>query len=248
MNEIVTAGEVQLPAEVQAMLQRSAQQQAEGETSQVPFMSTKGKKFAIGDDKLGTTLKCIILSTVFDHSYYDRPYDPDTTTPPACFAIGDVDSDLVPNEISPVKQHSNCRDCPKNQFQSASNGKGKACRNGRRLLICSVDSDCRANFGDMAIVNVSPTALKGISKYIKSINNIKKLPVWAVVTTLSFDDDAAYPIVVPTFEKSVHPDDITVIAERSQEFIELVSVVYDVEDFEPLEAAAVTKKKESKMS
>ena len=240
-----------LTPEVKALLAQSAENQSIAETNTIPFISLKGKKFSVGDDKLGTMLKVVILADVFDNSWYDRPYDAgsDDVYPPACFAIYKDSTEAAPHEDSPVAQSDTCEMCDKNQF--GSKGKGKACRNGRRILIASVGDDGRVNFGDLAIINMSPTALKGFSKYAKSISTIKKLPLWAVHTTLSFDDDAAYPVLVASYDNTAHGDDITRIAGLLDTFNDAVSIPYDTSNYEPpanpAEAQAQTTKK-SKMS
>lgn len=250
-NELIeqSATEVAtISPEVQALLDQAAKEQAENEQTSIPFISLKGKKFAIGDDKLGNMLKVIILADVFDHSWYDRAYDAssDEVFPPACFAIGNDVNEMAPDPTSPVPQSDSCSTCALNEF--GSKGKGKACRNGRRILIASVDDKGRANFGDLAIINMSPTALKGFSKYVKSINTIKKLPLWAVITSLSFDDDAAYPVLVPAYEMNAAGADIEIIAGRLQEFAEYVSVPYDTSTYVAPEAVAESTAKKSKMS
>lgn len=258
-NEIIesTAIDIAKPAipdDIKALLAQAAQDQAVNETTSIPFISLKGKKFTVGDDKLGTVLKTVILADAFDNAWYDRPYDSssDDIHPPACFAIyKDIDS-ASPRIESPVPQSTLCGDCDKNQFGSSANGKGKACRNGRRILIASVDDNNRVNFGDLAIINMSPTALKGYSKYVKSVSAIKKLPLWAVITTLSFDDDAAYPVLVASFDGTAHGDDITTIAASLSVYQDAVSVAYDTSNYEsPVDAATTAQAqtaKKSKMS
>jgi hypothetical protein len=248
---IVERNESILTPEIKALLAQSAEQQAVAETNTIPFISLKGKKFSIGDDKLGTVLKTIILADVFDNSWYDRPYDAgsDEVYPPACFAVYKELSDASPHKDSPVAQSDNCDGCPKNEF--GSKGKGKACRNGRRILIASVGDDGRVNFGDLAIINMSPTALKGFSKYTKSVSTLKKLPLWAVHTTLSFDDDAAYPVLAASFDGPAHGDDITRIATLLDTFNDAVSIPYDTSNYEPPTSAATSEAqaaKKSKMS
>ena len=244
-KELVDINE--LPPEVRALLDEAAKVQSESELSTIPFMSLKGKKFSIGDEKFGSSLNCIILADVHDYSWYDRPYDPDIQSPPACFAIGKAPDDMAPHEDSPKKQHESCYDCPKNQFASAPNGKGKACRNGRRLLVASL-TDNRANFGDLAIVNMSPTALKGFSKYMKNISTVKRLPIWSVITNLSFDEDSAYPLLTANFVSIANAIDIGTIASRIAEFQDMVSIPYDISNYEEPEAAAASSAKKSKMS
>jgi len=236
--------------EMQKLLDMAAQQQAENELSTIPFISLKGKKFSIGDDKLGNTLRVVILADVFDNTWYDRPYDPssDEIFPPACFAIGSTQSELIPDETSPVRQNDTCYGCAKNEFGSATQGKGKACRNGRRILIASIGEDNRVNFGDLAIISMSPTALKGFSKYVKSVATVKKLPIWSVITVLSFDEDSAYPVLVAGYHDILSGADIEKIAQRLPEFVEAVSQPYDVSTYEPPENVEAKAAKKSKMS
>lgn len=253
-NEIIEHESKSLiTSEIQQMLDTAAKEQSMSEVSSIPFISLKGKKFTVGDDKLGTTLKVVILADVFDHSWYDRKYDPSSEDvfPPACFAIGNDQPTMAPHADSPVPQSNTCELCPKNEFGSSENGKGKACRNGRRILIASIGSDERVNFGDLAIINMSPTALKGFSKYVKSITNIKRLPLWAVVTTLFFDEDAAYPVLVPAFDSLINGEDIGEIVTRMDEWRYSVAIPYNVADYEApdsVEEVAAKSAKKSKMS
>lgn len=240
----------QLSPEVQAALVEAAKQQSEAEQSTIPFISLKGKKFTVGEDKLGTQLKVVILADVFDHSWYDRPYDPssDEVFPPACFAIGDDVNSMEPHVDSPMPQSDVCDGCPKNEFGSATQGKGKACRNGRRILIASVAEDNYVNFGDLAIINMSPTALRGFSKYVKSIATIKRLPLWSVVTILGFDEDSAYPVLTAGYHDIVRGADIEVIAKRLPDFKKEVSRPYDTSNYEAPGDVAAKETKKSKMS
>ena len=244
MTETVTT----LSADTQALLLKAAgtQSETEAETTTIPYISPKGKKFSIAGTKLGSSFPCVILADVFDHSFYDRKYDPsqDVSFGPACFAMGKSTPTMLPHEDSPNKQADNCITCDKNEFGSAENGKGKACRNGRRLLVASV-SDGKVNFGDMAIINISPTALKGYSKYVKSINSIKKLPVWSVATTLTFDEDSPWPIVCPIFDGILDGDDIGTIANNVETYDRLISEPYDVSGYVPPTDAPARKSKMS---
>ena len=237
--------------ETARLLAEAAQRQAEDEQTSIPFVSLKGKKFSIGDEKLGTVLNTVILADVLDNSYYDRPYDPssDEVFPPACFSIYHDLNEAVPDDTSPTAMHENCLDCPMNKFESARQGKGKACRNGRRILIASVDSEGRVNFADLSIVNMSPTALKSFSRYVKGITVTKKLPLWAVITQLSFEEDSSYPVLQTAYMADVHPQDLEIAAKRLQEFQDLVEVPYDVSNYQPLEPEDPSKvAKKSKMS
>jgi hypothetical protein len=246
MNELVK-NENHVPnvsPDVAALLAQAAENQSAAETSTIPFISPKGKKFTLGEEKLGTSLSVVILADVFDHAWYDKAYDADVISPPACFAIGKDISTMAPNPISPMPQAALCSECPMNEF--GSKGKGKACRNGRRLLVAAV-TDGIPDLGNVAIINISPTALKGYARYSKSLATVKKLPTWAVITKLGFDEDAAYPQIVASYESLLDGPHINQIAARLVEFAEAVAVPYDVSGFVEGEAPAEAPKK-SKMS
>jgi len=258
-QEIQTMPE--LPPEVQALMEAAAQKIASEENNGIPFISLKGKKFSIGDEKvgykdekLGLAIRCVIVATAFDFTWYDRPYDPSSEdfNPPACFAIGDEQDGLTPHEDSPIPQCHSCMVCPMNQFKSAANGKGKACRNGRRLLIAYVNDDGSADLDNLAIVSLSPTALRGFSSYLKKVSEVKGLPVWSVVTILSFEQEQAYPQVVATFDgilahNMAGQTSLIEISKRLDEFQSSVSTPYDCSTFVAYEPKVPSEKK-SKMS
>jgi hypothetical protein len=250
----------ELPPEVQALMEAAAQKIASEENSGIPFISLKGKKFSIGDekvgykdDKLGLAIRCVIVATAFDFTWYDRPYDPSNEdfNPPACFAIGVEQNDLVPDEDSPIPQSESCFDCPMNQFKTAANGKGKACRNGRRLLIAYVNDDGSADLDNLAILSLSPTALRGFSSYLKKVSEVKGLPIWSVVTILSFEQEQSYPQIVATFDgvlatNMVGQSALIEISQRLDEFQSSVATPYDTSSFVAYTPKTVEKK--SKMS
>jgi len=251
----------ELPPEVQALMEAAAKKAAVEENSGIPFISLKGKKFSIGDEKvgykhdtLGVAIRCVIVATTFDFTWYDRPYDPSNEdfNPPACFAIGADQDDLVPHEDSPIAQSSNCLDCAMNQFKSAVNGKGKACRNGRRLLIAYINDDGSADLENLAILSLSPTALRGFSSYLKKVSEVKGLPIWSVATILSFEQDVAYPQVISTFDGVLQHNmagqaSLIEISQRLAEFQTSVEMPYDTSAFVAYEPKATSEKK-SKMS
>ena len=248
MNEIIDQAEID--ERTKQLLKEAAERQSAKEQASIPFISLKGKKFAVGDEKLGTKLAVVILANIFDNSYYDRPYDPnsDEVFPPACFAIYNDVLEAAPHENSPAKQSDSCAECVLNEFGSAKQGKGKACRNGRRILVASVTNG-EVNLSDLSIINMSPTALKGFSRYAKSINITIQLPLWAVITELSFDEESAYPVLIANFVSHLNTSDVNKIVARFEEFEELVAVPYDTSNYEALIVAPEdSTKKKSKMS
>jgi len=79
-----------------------------------------------------------ILAAVGERTWYDGPYDPDNAQVPACYALDDT----VPHPEAMNPQAYTCAECPKNKWGSApprpgstTPGKGKACREGARVIM-----------------------------------------------------------------------------------------------------------------
>lgn len=155
-------------------------------------ISTKGKVFTLPDGKSSPgPLNAVILDWVSLNVYYPGAYNPNQRTGPACFAIGKVIEELTPSENAPQKQSAgDCASCPKGQWGTGAGGKGKACKNQRRLLLVSPD------FTDHSMpmsLYVSPTGLKSWNEYVRRLATEQQaLPV-QVVTKITFDANQTYP-------------------------------------------------------
>ena len=153
-------------------------------------ISTKGKVFTLPD---GTSSQGPMQAVILDHRnhnrYYTKAYDPQNPAPPDCFAISKEIPGMAPSDNSPEKQAKSCGECPMNQFGSAANGKGKACRNMIRLAIASSDADGNT---EPMILTVSPTGLKSWNSLVNNLTSTGLLPV-QVVTEIAFDSNAPYP-------------------------------------------------------
>ncbi len=168
-------------------------------------------------------LVCVILDWVTANVYFEGIYNPKEPAPPVCFAIGREVATMVPSEKSPKRQHTACnavdgnKMCPKNEFGSdEKGGKGKACKNTRRLLIVPHDAD---ESTQPWIITVSPTALKYFDKYVNTLADIGTHPV-EVVTEISFEASEAYPSL--RFKVANKHDNLNImwaLKERGQEIL-----------------------------
>lgn len=156
-------------------------------------ISTKGKLFTFPD---GKTHPGPIQAVILDHRnvnrYYVKPYDPQNPAPPHCFAISKVIEGMRPHEEAMEPQAETCSECVMNQWGSAPNGRGKACRNTVRLAIVPPDADVN---DDPMILTVSPTGLKSWASLVNGLESFGKLPIH-VVTEIAFNPDAAYSTLV----------------------------------------------------
>lgn len=153
-------------------------------------ISTKGKQFSLPDGSVSNgPMNATILDYTTANMYYSGAYDPKKPAGPVCWAIGKVLHSLAPSDNAPNKQNDTCNGCGMNEFGSApGGGKGKACKNTRRLLVVGEMTEDAQPYS----LTVSPTGLRHFDKYISSLTDRGILPI-EVVTEISFDPNEAYP-------------------------------------------------------
>jgi hypothetical protein len=164
-------------------------------------LSIRNSKFKFEGADLGSEISVVLLDYVFVNQYFKGKFDPDNRQPPACFAMAENEQDLVPLPSSPEIQNGGdpCVDCWANEFESDDAGRGKACKNGRRLAVMSAEAwedDDFADFIDsdaVGYLTLPPTTNPTWRAYVNKLGKTAKLPVWGVITTLSFDPDVDYP-------------------------------------------------------
>lgn len=162
---------------------------AEQSTMGATFLSTKGGQLAYrGEVLAGNKLQCVILAAPIERLYYDTRYDPTKIVPPTCFAIASVATGIKPIATIENPQHTSCDGCPKNEWGSATNGgKGKACRETRRLLVVPIDAVGTADAVDAAeVASFRPpvTSIKAYTTYVQTIATTMKRPPLGVVTEI----------------------------------------------------------------
>jgi hypothetical protein len=127
--------------------------------------------------------------------YYIKAFDPeDAGTRPDCYSI----DGKVPEPDSPAKQSDTCALCPQNVVGSAKNGQGRACAFKKRLVVVAdndiageafaIDAGGMSMFGD----DDPAQRLFSLKTYIETLK-ANHLIVPAVVTRLTFDDEASVP-------------------------------------------------------
>jgi hypothetical protein len=155
------------------------------------IIGTKGKQFTLPDGSNSPgPLTCVVLDWASENTYYSGSYNPNNLVSPDCFALGRKVAAMAPSENAPKPQSELCHDCIRNQWGSAvGGGKGKACKNTRRLLL--VQSDATAE-SQPYILPVSPTGIKHFDKFVASLENMDLHPIQMTVD-ISFDQNEAYP-------------------------------------------------------
>ena len=155
------------------------------------MISTKGKVFNLpnGSSSDGP-LTCVVLDWVTANTYFEGIYNPKDIKPPVCFAIHAEPAKAAPSDKASKKQAKLCSECPKNEWGSdPQGGKGKACKNTRRLLIVPVDATEKT---PPWVISVSPTGLKHFDKYVNTLSDMGTHPI-EVATDISFEACEAFP-------------------------------------------------------
>lgn len=159
-----------------------------------PFLGTRGAQFRLGDRKLGTEFDGVILGTAVVNQYYEGDYDPDNAQGPVCFAIADLESAQTETELDALMRNlgpppdlatkvaERCDACPMNAWGSGK-GRGKACKNGRRVTLVGYPSDNYAKTEGVRL-NIPVTSVRKLADYAKRLAEMGR-PLLATATRFS---------------------------------------------------------------
>ena len=186
-----------LPVDIQALMKKELEDQSKHigalPTNKVGLM---GKQFTLPDGQASDgPIEAIILDFAWSLVHYKGVYNSNNPQQPDCFAVGRDKPDsglLVPHPSVEKPYASDCNTCPKNQWKSAATGKGKACKNQRRLIV--VPPNFTSTTEPMTMY-VSPNGLKNFDAYVSQLKNVHGLLPVQVVTEISFDKDQSYPLL-----------------------------------------------------
>lgn len=185
-----------LPANIVAQLAQLADQTKQVEANQIssPKISFKSGVMSYqGNAIKGNTMPVVVVDSCLVNAFYEDKFDPDNPQPPACFAFGTglKDEVMKPHVDSLSPQSETCATCRHNQWRSADGGtgKGKACKNSRRLALMHADDVHKGvdsiKGAAIALAELSPTSAPNFGKYAQGIANAKQLPPLAVVSQMS---------------------------------------------------------------
>lgn len=193
-------------------------------------ISLRGGVMSIGDKPIpGNSIVCVILESAFVNTLYEGDFNPDELAPPVCYAVAIEEDDLAPPAAIKDKVNDTCQGCVNNEWGSAARGRGKACRNGRRLAIIpagEIDKkskqvsiyDTVDEFSDTDIVHLglSPTNIKAYSKYVHEIFDVVQRPPFGVITKISVEPNAGtvFRVVFEYLEPINDSDILDVVYKR----------------------------------
>ena len=137
-------------------------------------------------------------------AYYADDYEEGVAATPACYAFGRDEADMKPHELSPDKQASTCAECPHNKFGTAERGRGKRCKDERRVMAFVGTSDLDSlQKAEMRMLAIPPGSLKNWAKYLRTVRDVTPTGnVRTVITELGTEPlKGAYALTFKATEK-----------------------------------------------
>lgn len=190
------------------------------------FISFRGGAPSLGGATLQNPLPLVILSYDAERAYYSKPYQPDVMATPDCYSYDGV----TPHEKAKVSQSDKCATCRFNEFGSAQNGKGKACKEGAKFAAIHADaleSPEKIAAAQIIAGRLSVLNSKGFRTYTGFFEESDQ-PIWASVTKLIVtpDSKSQYAVRFENIVADLDDADLDAIAVRVDEADKLLATPY----------------------
>lgn len=204
-------------------------------------------------------LICVVLDHILENTYYGgEAYDPDNPQPPTCFALGRDQDEMAPHDNVVRRgdhQNQSCEGCPMNEWGSADTGRGKACKNTRRLalvvagrkrkdddeLIVDPEHYKQAEIG---FLKLPVTSVNGWAGYVKQLAASLGRPPHGVATLIKVVPDPKTQFRVTFQLVDPLPSEVLgTIMERHEEVGQLIDFPYPDPTDEPSAALKRSKAK-----
>lgn len=216
----------------------------EANTGGGQFFQLRAGVLSFNDSPLpNNEMAVIIADSILENVWYEEAFDADNPSPPTCFAFGRDEPTLAPHAsvLAAGQSPENCTacaDCPMNEWGSADKGRGKACRNGRRLALLSagvfspdgrlkaVDAETLQS-SQIAFMKLPPTSIRGYATFVKQVAGALKRPPHGVITKIKVVPDAKTQFKV-LFEPLANvPNELMAVAmQRHEEAKKLIDFPY----------------------
>lgn len=229
----VQRAQVQLPANIQEKM--AADIAAFQERMSAPVGNriavTQDKHFKNAVDEKFSEIQGVIVDFIAKKAWYQDPFDKDDRVPPNCYALGfQPHNELEASENSPDLQFSEgCKNCPKNQFKSAPNGRGKACKDSYLLALLPPDATSDSS---LVTLEISATGITPFEKYVRALSRDYGKAPYGFVTTFKFDDTVDYPSVRCVNPQPADVELVKMAIARSEDATKMLETEPDVSEFD----------------
>ena len=213
------------------------------------FFSVKGGILTWNDMPLpDNQMFVVILDAIIENVYYEGTFDATQPQSPLCFAFGRDETKLTPHKVvvdAKTAQCDVCARCAHNEWGSANIGRGKACRNTRRLAMIAAgrwvpetkhfELLAKEDFEHTTVgfLKLPVTSVKGYSTFVKQVAAVLKRPPFTIVTKVRVIPDAKSQFKV-TFEPVMNlPEELLpVMIRRNKETAAIIEFPYALIDVE----------------
>jgi hypothetical protein len=212
----------------------------------VPRFSIRAGVLSLNDIAIPNgVLGAVIVDSILENAFYEGEYDSENVTPPTCFAMGRDESKIAPHQTVVDRgqgQHETCRGCPMNVFGTSERGRGKACKNRRRLmLIPAGEFDPQGSFKayddvehfestQAVMLSVPPTSIGGYATFVKQVAGTLRLPPHGIFTKISVKPDPKRQVVVVFEPISKIPSNlIPTIMRRNKDVAPIIEQPYNLD-------------------
>jgi hypothetical protein len=193
------------------------------------FISFRGGQISIAGQPSKGPIQVVVLDSIFENACYEGDYDADNPQPPVCYGFARSEDDLKPHAEAADPKCESCAGCEMNQWGSADKGKGKACKNVRRLAVVSANglSADSVKKGEVFYIKLPVTSVKGWAMYVKSLAATTRRPPFAYVTEIECVPDPKSQFKVTFAPVEPVPDDVMgAVMERRKEIEEQIAFPY----------------------
>lgn len=180
----------------QDKLKQYAVAAVESERPTGQFFSIKSGVLTFGGVAVpNNTMDVVVLASIHENVLYAARYDPDHITGPKCYAYGTTDPDQMHPHAEAAEPQSpeGCKVCPHNKFGSdPKGGKGKACKNVRRLALMaasSLQNPSAVQGATVGYLRVPVTSVVNYQRFVASVA-ARQLPPFGVVCRVTVKPDA----------------------------------------------------------
>jgi hypothetical protein len=215
------------------------------------FLSIKGGVMSLAKEVIkGSTIDVVIVASVYENAYYVGDYDPNSPESPKCFAFAEKEEELKPHETVLKKEHDQCSGCGQNAFGTSERGKGKACKNIRRLGMIHADSlknKDSVSTAEVVYLKVPVTSTKAWALYVKGLANTLKRPPYGVVTTIKAEPDPKNQVKISFICKEPLTDGSLIPALKAKREVVMKEIMFPYSQQAEVEKKPTAGKRDSKL-
>lgn len=163
-----------------------------------------------------------VLAIVGERAWYEGEFDAEQVQVPSCYALDDT----APHELSSNPQSDLCATCEKNKWGSALRGKGKACREGARVIV--VPAGTPLEIAQMSTAKFPVTSLASVQAFSSRCTQAGKLTGECITQLAVVEDRKSFFKASLTIQEVTNNMDMELLLRKQGEAYQLAVTPYPV--------------------